>query len=443
MKTSIRMIASLVALTTAFAATNSASAQTVRFLTNESDPAAVAYYNKMIEAFQAQNPGVVVEIEAVNSDARLKKIAASLNAKTMPEVFKINTEERAEFVKKGYLLPLDDLVKEIGESDYAAGALTKVDGKVYDLPYAFNQFGILCYRQDLLKAANHSPPKTWADMLTIAKATTSGGTFGFIIPAAEGRLTSIFLAQLMWSAGGTFFDKDFNVTFNNPGTVAALKFLKDAAQYSPKGIASYSWGDMVNVYLTGKIVQNLYAPRVVETAAKIKQDILSNTGCTVMPSGPANVGVTFVSPNNLALASPAVGAKNTDAARKFMKFLLTGDRLRDFALLVYPHMIPPLKSVQQAVIKGAAGNVVRDELAQVSYAIDNGLNFESEAGATFVGGKVLRADVVNPFIGPVIARNIPAQVVQRVVLKGEDPAQAAAWGAEEMKKVVAELKRSQ
>jgi ABC-type glycerol-3-phosphate transport system substrate-binding protein len=424
------------------AAAGGASAQTVRFLTNESDPAAVTYYNNMIRAFQAQNPGITVELEAVNSDARLKKITASLNARTMPEVFKINTEERAEFVRKGFLLPLDDLVREIGENDFVPGALTKIDGRVYDIPYALNQFGILCFRQDWLSAASLQPPRTWADMLTVAKATTSGDNFGFIMPAAEGRLTSIFLAQLMWSAGGTFFDKDFNVTFDNPGTLAALGFLREAAQFSPRGISSYSWGDMVNVYLTGRIAQNLYAPRMIETAAKIKRDVLASTDCAVMPKGPGGVGVAFVSPNNLALASPAVGGRNAAAARRFMRFMLTGERLRDFALLVYPHMIPPLQSAQREVIASAAGNAVREELARVAYAIENGLSFETEAGATFVDGRVVRAGVDNPFIGPVIARNIPAQVVQRVVLRGEDPARAAAWGAEEMRKLVADLKRT-
>ena len=438
MKTAIRTVVALFAI----AAAASASAQTVRFLTNESDPAAVAYYNNAIRAFQAQNPGIAVELEAGDSDARLRKIAASLNARTMPEIFKINTEERAEFVRRGFLQPLDDLVAEIGEADYVAGALTRINGRVYDLPYALNQFGILCYRRDVLQAASLSAPKTWDDMLAVAKATTSGDNFGFIMPAVEGRLTSIFLAQLMWSAGGTFFDRDLNVTFDNPGTVAALGFLRSAAQYSPRGISSYSWGDMVNVYLTGRIVQNLYAPRVIETAARIKRDVLENTGCSVMPNGPANVGVTFVSPNNLALSTPAVGGRNADAARRFMRFLLTGERLRDFAMLVYPHMIPPLRSVQQDVIRSAPGNVIGANLAQVAYAIDNGLNFESEAGARFVDGRVVRSGVDNPFIGPIIARNIPAQVVQRVVLRGEDPARAAAWGAEEMRKLVADLKRT-
>ena len=58
--------------------------------------------------------------------------------------------------------------------------------------------------------------------------------------------------MMMWNAGGTYFDKDYNVTFNNPGTIKALEFMKRMSAYTPpgQGSASYSYGD--KAFMSGK-----------------------------------------------------------------------------------------------------------------------------------------------------------------------------------------------
>ncbi len=422
----------------------SALAQTkvVRFLHNETDPPSIEFFNAAIKEFEAANPDIKIEMEAISTDGRLQKVLASINTKSMPEVFKLLPEERFEFARRGYLVPLDDLVDEIGRADYVAGALVPVDGKTYDIPYTLGNFSVFFQRQDMLKAKGREVPKDWDGLKATAQALTGEGNFGFIFPAGKNRMTSIFLSQMIWSAGGTYFDKDLNLTFDNPGTVKALAFLKEMAAFSPSGIGSYSYGDMINVYLTGKIGQDIYAPRLIANAAANTPQIFQQTTAAPTPAGPSGIGVKFVNANGFALASPAVGAKNVDAARKFLKFIVTGERLKKFSMTAFPHLIPPLKDVQEEVIKAGAPVLGgREDVARLSFDTSNSLDFESEAGAVFKDGKVVKSGVVNPYIGSIVARGIPAEVVQRVVLEGEDPAKAAAWGQERMKRVVDDLKR--
>ena len=415
--------------------------QIVRFLQNETDPPSIAFYNKAIAEFEKQNPDIKIEMESVSTDARLQKVTAALRAHTMPDVFKLLSEERVEFAHKGYLVSLDDIISEIGEKDFVSGSLSKVDGHYYDVPYALNNFSVLWYRRDLLKAVGLQPPGNWQELEAAAKALNTKGINGFIFPAGQNRMTSLYLATLMWSAGGTFFDKNLNVTFDNPATVKALAFLKRMAQYAPKGVVSYSYSDMINVYLTGKIGLDIYAARLMANAQQTVPKLAALTSAALMPKGPAGVGVPFLSTNSYAIASPKAGAKHTEAAKKFLKFIVSGERARDFALTAFPHMIPPIKSQQEAVL--AAGKKLvagRDDVGRVTFDTANALDFDQEAGATFSDGKVIKSGVHNPYIGPIIARGIPAQVVQRVVIKGEDPAKAAAWGAEQMKAIVRDLK---
>lgn len=442
-RTAAALFASIACVVSLYAAAPAARAsEVIRFLHNETDPPSVAFFRKAIEQFEKQNPGTRVEMEAVSTDGRLQKVMAALSSKTMPAVFKILPEERFQFARKGFLVPLDDLVKDIGRQDFVDGALVPVDGAIYDLPYTLGNFSVMWYRTDLLKAAGVQPPGNWDEARGAARALTRGDTYGYIFPAGKNRMTSIFLSTLMWSAGGTYFDRNLNVTFNSPATVAALRYLKEMAAYSPKGIASYSYGDMINVYLTGKVAIDIYAPRLLANATTNAADLAARTAAARIPSGPAGIGVKFVNSNSYAVASAAVGNRSVEAGRKFLKFLVTGERLRDFSLTAFPHLIPPLKSVQQSVIASGIPQIGgRKELAQISYDTANSLDFDTEAGATFSDGRVQRSGVVNPYIGAIVARGVPAEVVQKVVIEGEDPARAAAWGAEQMKRIVDELRR--
>ena len=73
-------------------------------------------------------------------------------------------------------------------------------------------------------------------MKSAAQALTGSGNYGFIFPAGKNRITSIFVSSLICSAGGTYFNKDFNVAFDNPGTVKALTFLKEMAACFAGGV---------------------------------------------------------------------------------------------------------------------------------------------------------------------------------------------------------------
>ncbi|HEY4191177.1 MAG TPA: sugar ABC transporter substrate-binding protein [Mesorhizobium sp.] len=441
MRVRIRSLAMAISVGAMLSAAPAMAKDVVRFLHNETDPPSIEFYNKAIAAFEAENPDIEIQMEAVGTDARLQKVVAALSAKTMPEIFKILPEEIPDFAKKGYIENLDSFIDDIGRDDFVKGSVATIDGKAFSVPYTLGNFSVLFYRDDLLKAKNIEVPKNWDDLKSAAAKLTGDGKYGFIFPAGKNRMTSIFLSALMWSAGGTYFDKDLNVTFDNPGTIKALQFLKDMVPYSPPGIASYSYNDMINAYMTGTVALDIYASRLPANAAANTPDLFANTKPAPMPAGPAGLAVEYVSPDSFALTTPAAGAKSPEAARKFLKYIITGSRLKDFSLTAFPHLIAPLKSVQPDLIKeGSAMLNNRTEFGEQAFSMPNSLDFDTEAGATFEGGKVTMSGIRNPYIGPIVARDIPAVVVQRVVLQGEDPAAAAAWGAEQMKQLVEDAK---
>jgi multiple sugar transport system substrate-binding protein len=444
MTSTIRKWSLAISLAAVTMVTFSASAQdktVLRFLTNETDPPSIEFFNKAIAEFEAANPTIDVEMEAISTDGRFQKIMTSATSRTLPDVMKILPDERYEFVRRGFISPLDDLVDAVGRDDFVVGSLTSINGKNYDIPYALGNFGLFYYRDDLYQAAGLTPPTNWDEMLANSEKLTRGETYGFMFPAGNTRATTVFFSMLMWSAGGNYFDKDLNVIFDSPETIRALEYTKELAKFAPEGIGSYGFGDMINVYLTGRVGQELYAPRLAANAALNTPEVFDATSVTTMPAGPAGVGVKSLSINTYAIASPEFGGKNQEAAKEFVRFLLTGTRLKDFALTAFPHIIPPLFSVQKITIEEGTpllGN--RSEFGEIAFDLSNSLEFVMSSGAEIRDGLVIQSGVVNPYIGAIIARNIPASVVQRVIVDGEDPASAVAWGAAEMRAVVDELK---
>ncbi|UXS12841.1 ABC transporter substrate-binding protein [Agrobacterium tumefaciens] len=418
------------------------AANVVRFLHDETDPPTIEFFNKAIAAFEKDNPGVTIEMEAVGTAGRLQKVAAMLNAGTMPEIFKILPEERFSFGKQGFLEPLDDVIAEIGVDEYPERMIAPIEGNRFSIPYTIGHSSVFWYRDDLLTQNGIKPPKDWAEYLSAAKELTSGDQYGTVFPANKNRVTSLFFSQYYWSAGGTYFDKDLNLVFGGDAAVKALEFQRELAKSAPPSISSYVNNDLVNAYLTEKVAIDIWAGRLVSTAALNKPDLIARTKAAKRPAGPAGVGVGFSNANSLALASEKVGATSIAAAKKFLTYILTGDRAVDFALTAYPHLIPPTKSVRadSRLLQGTPQLKCRSDLAEASFDISNTLDFESEAGARIVDGKVVTAGVVNPLIGDIIARDIPAQIVQRVLLQGAEPSDAVAWGRSQMEAILAAKK---
>lgn len=426
------------------------TARTIRFLHDETDPPTLDFFQKAIAVFEKDNPGVTVEMEAVGTAGRLQKVAAMMNAGTMPEIFKILPEERFLFGKKGYLEPLDDVLSSIGEDEYEPRMIARQDGKLLSIPYTIGHSSVMWYRDDLLSEKGLKAPENWDEFLSNAAAMTvdtdNDGVvdqFGTVFPVNKNRVTSLYFSQMYWSAGGTYFDKDFNLVFGGEPAVKTLEFLKALSKSAPAGISNYANNDLVNAYLTGKVAMDIWAGRLISNAVVNQPGLIPKTKAARRPAGPSGIGIGFSNANSFAIASESVGGKNLDVAKKFLTYILTGDRAIDFALTAYPHLIPPTKSIRSSprLLAGTPELADRRDLAEVSFDITNTLDFESEAGAVIQDGKVVTAGVINPYIGAIIARDVPAQMVQRVVLQDQVPQEAIQWATKQMTGILANARK--
>lgn len=180
-------------------------------------------------AFNKQNPNIEVKVEVTPWGDYWTKLDTAAQAKNLPDVFTLNATHIAPYARAGLVMDLTDTLKEAGVNldDFVKPALDIyiIDGKVYALARDWDTIG-LWYNKEMLKKAGVEPPKTWDDIVPVARAVAKAnpGVFPFIIGYNE---TYTGIWNLIYQAGGSIIKPDLTSGWDQPGNKEALQFMYD------------------------------------------------------------------------------------------------------------------------------------------------------------------------------------------------------------------------
>src|ERR1017187_693610 len=133
--------------------------------------------NAAMNAYNAQfmkaHPNIVVKPTSVPHANLITKILQDASAGNMPNLMLIDNPNVAEVAATGQLVPLDTM-PGFTTAGYTAGATSECtyQGKHYCYPIGANTIGLF-YNKAMLAAAHLSPPTTWAQLQSDAKALTT------------------------------------------------------------------------------------------------------------------------------------------------------------------------------------------------------------------------------------------------------------------------------
>jgi multiple sugar transport system substrate-binding protein len=230
------------------------------------------------------------------------------------------------FAGGGYLVPLQDLGYKGDDEDFARASIdigkwpTPGSPEVpnteggeptqYAIPIVGNA-QMYNYREDLLDKKRLAPPKTWDDVLKIAKSFQGSGTFGFVARAATGNPIVTNFSPVLRGYGGDYFDDSWQVIVNDGSGVAALERYVQLTKFSPPGVANFDADQLNQTLLDGKGVQAAnwpaWAPVLEGPDSKVAGDI----GYSVTPAQPGEKpGPTL---GNWLLGIPTGSAYQEDA----------------------------------------------------------------------------------------------------------------------------------
>ena len=192
------------------------------------------FMGEMVDAFNAENPNIVV---TMNSQADYyTQLGTAAASDTLPDVAIIHADQVATWAFRNVLRPIDDLASEVGISgdDFPEGvwAAGEVAGQRYSIPLDIHPMTAF-YNQDLYTQYNvAAAPMTREEFEAAAQAMTADGNYGFMI--TTGFPVQQIFQMLLHQFGGSEFNADgTEATWNSEAGVQALTWMRDAqAAYS-------------------------------------------------------------------------------------------------------------------------------------------------------------------------------------------------------------------
>ena len=118
----------------------------------------------VVEAFEAQNPNIKVEVTAIPFNEFFPSLQVALAGNNPPDAALINGTSIQFFAYNGALLPLDDMFTEDDMEDFMSDLVEMVtyDGQMYGAPWN-NAANVMYYNVDMFEAAGVEAPKTLED----------------------------------------------------------------------------------------------------------------------------------------------------------------------------------------------------------------------------------------------------------------------------------------
>lgn len=362
---------------------------------------------KIVDAFEAENPGITVEVTTMPYADYFTALQTDLAGGTASDVFDIEYANYAAFQANGVLAPLAGADTSVYPSNLAGAYAT--DGTQFALPSSFSTV-VLFYNKDLFDKAGVSYPTndwTWADAEAAAKAITDAdaGVFGAYQP-----ISFYEYYKALAQAGGTFLSDDGKaVAFNSPEGIKAANWLvskSGTTMPTPEQGAGTPDFD-TKLFSDGKL--GMWTTGIWMFGALSEADF--GWDIAVEPGDAQQASAMFS--NAVAVSA---GSKNIEAAQKWAQYLTSSKTMVETRLdagwelppvadqsLLAPYLEKGAPANRQAVfdsLKGVAlPPVIGENQAQMQDILGEELT-EAAAGRKTVEEALASAEQrINPLLG--------------------------------------------
>ena len=227
-----RMIAAALALTLLLSVTGCGSSDGKTHLTFQIwDIAQRDGMQAMCDAYTAQHPDVVIEVQVTSWSEYWTKLEAAAESNTMPDIYWMHTDQILYYADFGILADLTDLYDAEDPNFYAdhyseisLSNASGTDGKLYGVPKDKDNV-LLVYNKEMFDAAGVAYPDeswTWDDMeAASAQIYQKTGKYGYMAYNDE----QLGYWNFVYQNGGYILDEN-NVYagYTQPATAEAIKY---------------------------------------------------------------------------------------------------------------------------------------------------------------------------------------------------------------------------
>lgn len=224
----------------------------------------VPSWNKyMVQAFEASHPNIRLQIvEGPNQVNLLEDMytTAFLLGDSPYDLVNMDVIWTPKFAAAGWLMDLTDefspeVLSVFSDADIAGG---RYQNRLYRLPVR-SDAGMLYYRKDLLDAAGVAPPRTFEEMIAIARSLQEkqAARWGYLWQGKQYEGAAAMFVEVLQGFGAFWVNPEtLDVGLDRPEAILAVDFLKGAIAQgvSPPGVTTYVEEDTRRIFQNGEAV---------------------------------------------------------------------------------------------------------------------------------------------------------------------------------------------
>lgn len=311
---------------------------TLKMVESLTNPARTEVLRGMLDAFEAENPGVTVELVSPPTEQADKTIQQMLQSGKGVDVLEVRDITVGPFSNNGWLYDMaGDLENWDGWDALTENAQSAAvsDGASYFVPYGF--YGLsLFYRADLVEAAGFDgPPHSWEELLEQASAiqNPAENVYGYAFRGGTNGNTNVVAAVEAYlvddlDPANAFLLQDGSTIFSAPEAQDAVDtYFALFEQASPPSAVSWGYPEMVAGFTNGSTAFLLQDPEVIATVQA------SSLTDEQWDTAPLLVGAGGKAAQPLAVAGWGVAeaSEHQEEAVELVKFLSSAEPATEFA----------------------------------------------------------------------------------------------------------------
>ena len=370
---------------------------------------------KAADEFMEENPKVNIKIETFSWNDFYTKWTTGLASGNVPDMSTAQVGQVAEMINADALVPLNDLIDEIGRDKFNESALDEctLDGNNYAVPL-YSHAMVMWIRKDLLEENNLEVPKTWDELYEAAKTLTKDGIYGLSFPCGSNDFQATnFLNFYVRSGGGSLLTDELKADLTSDLAIDGINYwLKVYNDCSPKDSINYDVLDQATLYYQGKTAFDFNSGFQIGGVETNSPDLLEDIDCYPIPTidGSEQKGITTTN-------QPMVIWKNSEhpeICAAFIKKLYEEDTYIEFLHAQPVGMLPAISGISDT--EEYRDNETIQQFAHAEEVIDSQL-----PGGTAIGfehGPSVQAGILTN-------QHVIEEMFQDIITNGTDVETAA------------------
>lgn len=322
-------------------------------------------FRKMMDEFEAANPGIKVELISGPYASTKEQVVAGAAAGTMADVVGLDGAWVSDFVKQGSIANLTELMAQANFDDSEVAAQIQLNGGTYMIPVVNFVYPVFVNLDLMAKAGIAAPPTTRTEFADAAAKLTdaANNVSGWVLPLSLEQPNGIQndVMSWLWASGGSMM-KDGKPDLTNAGVRSTAEYIKslwDAGVIAP-GSFTMKEQDKVEEFVNGRAGMMISSLAHINLIRERNPDL--KFAITALPAEDGYTGK-----RGLPYASWGIGVSATSEhqaeAWKLVQFLLSKDvntKLSSIANAFPGNVNSTPDFVQSDELFGAAFKVFQD-----------------------------------------------------------------------------------